>query len=1132
LSANNTCVGPNADAIVQTPTDNLIILNGTLNQVNCAALNLTYCPFCLNATNTVTMTYTGSGITTTQYTQDVSVLSYRSQRVYGSVVDGQNGIPGVIITVTSNATSCPTPLGTTTGNDGSFAFDFILPNTDEVYQLELTYSKTDYLPYVQTLISVDENDIAVGNVPLDVDPCTVNNGGCWYRTPLFSVSCQSNTGIVTCGACPTGMRHANVSNQFSDCVDINECAEGGDVTCSSMNNGEFVYECVNYLATAFSTGVNCKPIEDVPGAEPFNWCTDPLRPDGGCAVSCTPNPEGGRTCGACLSPHYTGSGDQLITPPVGCNDVNECAVNNGGCPTPAVCVNNNGANRTCVCPAGYNTIGDPSQSGGCQDVDECQTANPCLVGLTCVNLPGTYTCGRCSPTYCQNGATCANFGNQAVCTCAPGFTGHYCELSMDECASNPCLHGGTCFQTTDGDTCFCPAGYSGPLCQTDTNECGSTPCRNGGTCSDTTNGYTCACVTGYSGTVCQTNINECASNPCQNGATCVDSLNSYSCVCRAGFSGVTCGIEHNECDSNPCQNGATCSDGINGFSCSCVPGYAGTTCGTEIDECEDHECQHGATCVDGINGYTCTCVAGFSGAMCEDPIDECASNPCQNGGTCMDATNSYTCMCVLGYTGLHCQTNINECASSPCTNGATCVDAVAGYTCTCADGYTGTICNNEVLECDSDPCQNGGECIEGTASYTCICAAGYSGVRCQTEIDGCASAPCQNGGTCSNNLGMYVCACLPGYMFADCSMNIDECASTPCQNGGTCTDGINGYTCTCAELYYGTHCQTAAQCMRYSPNMPIPNVITAGANSRAEDYSYHSSSEDIIVDPVLTSWAFGMWVQIGGLGWEQNTQVQENTVVHSLFRISAPDDEDFANGAEMRFLKTGQSTANLYCWAGFDASWKIRAITIDYSARTWHRFGCAAAEIDSDVMVYLHYDGTTTSAGTNGVTLGSIRTLYTIGNNQEGDNTPFPGQFRFVHATYNYASTAVRDQVLSGQIETLDSSGAPMNIATVDFSVPLLGETPNDYGSLIGDTDSAPLTSGSTSPAGDPVYQTCLADPWVTCPPSRTGTNCQLESPCVSSPCQNGGTCIDTRAATYTCSCWGGYTGTLCQTPP
>lgn len=61
---------------------------------------------------------------------------------------------------------------------------------------------------------------------------------------------------------------------------------------------------------------------------------------------------------------------------------------------------------------------------------------------------------------CQNGSVCTfanKNGSFVECSCASGFTGKYCNETINECVTNPCLNG-NCTNLISGFRCDCEKG--------------------------------------------------------------------------------------------------------------------------------------------------------------------------------------------------------------------------------------------------------------------------------------------------------------------------------------------------------------------------------------------------------------------------------------------------------------------------------------------------------------------------------------------------------------------------------------------------------------------------------------------------------------------------------------------------
>ncbi|XP_053469828.1 protein jagged-2b isoform X1 [Ictalurus furcatus] len=145
--------------------------------------------------------------------------------------------------------------------------------------------------------------------------------------------------------------------------------------------------------------------------------------------------------------------------------------------------------------------------------------------------------------------------------------------------------------------------------------------------------------------------------------------------------------------------------------------------------------------------------------------------------------------------------------------------------CNCEKNWGGLLCDKDLNYCGTHhPCVNGGTCINSEPNeYNCACPEGYSGKNCEIAEHACVSNPCANGGTCHEVSSGFECQCPPGWEGPTCAKDMDECASSPCAQGGTCIDLDNSFECLCPPQWAGKTCRIDVnECM----GKPCKNAYT------------------------------------------------------------------------------------------------------------------------------------------------------------------------------------------------------------------------------------------------------------------------------------------------------------------
>ncbi|XP_077983782.1 protocadherin Fat 4-like [Glandiceps talaboti] len=392
--------------------------------------------------------------------------------------------------------------------------------------------------------------------------------------------------------------------------------------------------------------------------------------------------------------------------------------------------------------------------------------------------------------------------------------------------------------------------------------------------------------------------------------------------------------------------------------------------------------------------------------------------------------------------------------------------------------------------CDLQPCLHNGQCDDHAEIYVtytisdsdpiifvapqsqrafiCTCAQEYYGDICQYEPDMCEDNECKNGATCRKDSQSYICECLPGYTGTKCETDIDECASNPCQHGD-CEDQIDSYVCDCDEGYIGVNCQ-----IELDPCNPQP-CFNEG-ECIAQDTGFYCD---------CSFGERGEFCEFSSFSFT------------SLSYVQYPDISGPSSIITLQFATTSQNALLVY----------------NHDSTKGSDSEFVALEIIDGQMWFSHNSGA-------GVTRLSTTQMVSDGQWHEviaRRERTMESKLMIDQCDENIPGDYCRAETTSQGYNQLDLDGEPLHLGGVKS------------------IESITLRPGQVSTSD---FVGCMRDVYIngqfydlTQPLDIMGVEAKCPRDvtlCESSPCQNGGTCVDDWW-TYHCECLDGFMGHYCE---
>ncbi|XP_078342465.1 uncharacterized protein LOC144628269 isoform X2 [Oculina patagonica] len=345
-------------------------------------------------------------------------------------------------------------------------------------------------------------------------------------------------------------------------------------------------------------------------------------------------------------------------------------------------------------------------------------------------------------------------------------------------------------------------------------------------------------------------VDHCYSNPCMNGGSCQSLFDNYECTCLSGFAGVNCEIDVNECANVACEVREICINFPGTSFCNCRPGFFNkqSSCrqeysrgfnvgfvlytGEDIDEYYKGNFKKQVEFVKGIvktlkddGDETMVGIITYSDnpqvkhqfhkntthAEFGDVLDNLnLTGKGRNIGKALDLARTE----LFNRSKKH-DDDKGQDVLVVLTDGGSNDDlaipsfALKRNNVTIFSVGIGRYQRGQLNEMASEPNSKHVFTVDDYDGLGPTMATLKDAIV--EEVDPCSMTPCANGGLCLNlPEGNYTCTCAPGWTGKQCEVPGSPCMllPNPCHNNGNCTINDDGSPqCKCALGWNGTNCE-------------------------------------------------------------------------------------------------------------------------------------------------------------------------------------------------------------------------------------------------------------------------------------------------------------------------------------